>query len=287
MLVSWVTRLSVVLMGLTALAVWLYEHDDAHISQTQAVIEIIVWTLLWLVVLNITVPHVAASSQEHAVEYVVPKWMRAVDTVIVTSVIALVMFKIFVPDENNESRLPYILNPCNICYCIFGACLVWPKSRLAIVGMNFLIRNLWVPLLGTVFFDLGGYVLFVDKVNYFILHIFLIILPILYVWLGRFPVYTNRHWDFWAWGTIVSFHVYFVQAGCHVFGRNINQYMRPPKGKDFLWHGMPDLFHWFIFLYAAFVCPLLGYLIGRFAPHKRQTVLHAPKVVMKLMKKQD
>ena len=126
-------------------------------------------------------------------------------------------------------------------------------------------------MIGTLFFDLGGYTYKLDMLNYWILHILLMVLPAIYMWRGRFLLMENFHWDLFAWGAIVSFHVYLVQSMSFIFGMNINNYMMPPARKEVCFVCLnTNIFNFFFFVknknkkkncfFFFFVCCLIVFV---------------------------
>ncbi|KJE90020.1 hypothetical protein CAOG_001402 [Capsaspora owczarzaki ATCC 30864] len=134
-----------------------------------------------------------------------------------------------------RGHLLFLLQPCHIFSVLLLLLCFWPeKSLKRHVLFHIHIHCLWGALLALVFPDFRDYGMYLE-IHFFIMqHLALVIVPLVWVYTGRFPLVSM-----YGRGFSVTIFAFFVHALYHSFvlaslalytGNNLNYLMSPPTG---------------------------------------------------------
>lgn len=149
--------------------------------------------------------------------------------VILASIVSMIIYKY------QRDSLIFLLQPCHIFNFLLVALCLWPEEspvRHALFHVH--LYCCWGAVLALAFPDFRDYGMPFEVTFFYIQHIFLVVLPIVWLITGKFAIVSMR-----GNGFIVTLVAFFAHAIYHSFvlalvglytGKNVNYLMSPPTG---------------------------------------------------------
>ncbi|KJE90021.1 hypothetical protein CAOG_01402 [Capsaspora owczarzaki ATCC 30864] len=208
-----------------------------HLSPKQHAIEFVIYNILfalavWLAAKRL--PNWSTLVSETTVPLSSRGWFpRLLDAL--CTVAMLVFYGSAIYYKTVRGHLLFLLQPCHIFSVLLLLLCFWPeKSLKRHVLFHIHIHCLWGALLALVFPDFRDYGMYLE-IHFFIMqHLALVIVPLVWVYTGRFPLVSM-----YGRGFSVTIFAFFVHALYHSFvlaslalytGNNLNYLMSPPTG---------------------------------------------------------
>lgn len=130
------------------------------------------------------------------------------------------------------NRVAYLLQPCHLQNALLCILSLSNRSSWSRIIFYFYLCTLYGPILALVTPDTKGLDMFGEVTAFYVQHITLIALPLIWLVRRRYPLYTGFRLTIWTWAVFFIIHVVIFLPSSFVSGRNVNYMMVPPSALE-------------------------------------------------------
>lgn len=131
-------------------------------------------------------------------------------------------------------RLLFIVQPCHVAIFSWIMILFVLPSPYADVAFQITTACSWGGVLALLFPDMSDYEFYLDKVNFYIEHILMLLIPAILMWRKHFQFIASFNWLIVSYCVIIWYHFAVLQLLAYAFEVNLATLMGPPEPLRFL-----------------------------------------------------